>query len=118
MPRVGTVGVMTVFAVGLQIGATLSGPPDPTSITIDKPVQFSAADGSDVVAAAGTYHPEQVTDRNLRLISLQGKELFVVEAQATTHDESITSPLALSIPQQEDEHHVVLLRPDGNALDA
>lgn len=118
MSRLWIAVVMTVFAVGVQVSVTLSGPPDSTSITIEKPVHFSAADGSDVVALAGTYRVEQMTDKNLRLIPLEGKESFVVEAQATTHDESITSPIALSIHQQEDEHHVVLLRPDGNAFDA
>ena len=118
MFRLWVVAAMTVLGVGAQISETLSSPPDSTRITIDKPVHFSAADGSDLVAAAGTYRIEQATDRTLRLIPLEGKESLVVEAQATTHEESIVSPLALSIPQQEDEHHVVLLSPGGNALDA
>jgi len=109
---------MMVVGVGAQVSETLSGPPGPTRITIDKPVHFSAADGSNLVAAAGTYRVEQATERTLRLIPLEGKESLVVEAQATTHDESIVSPLALSIPQQEDEHHIVLLSPGGNGLDA
>ena len=118
MFRLWVAAVMAVFAMGVQTGTTLSSPPDSTRITIDKPVHFSAADGSDLVAAAGTYRIEQATDRTLRLIPLEGKESLVVESQATTHEESIVSPLALLGPQQEDEHHVVLLSPGGNALDA
>lgn len=118
MFRLWVAAVMAVFAMGVQTGTTLSGSPDPSSITIEKPVHFSASDGSDVVASAGIYRVEQVTDMTLRLIPLEGKTPFVIQAQATTHDESIAAPLALSIPQPQDEHHVVLLRPDGNALDA
>ena len=118
MERLSVAAAMTVCVMGVQTGAALSDPPDPSHVTIEKAVHFSASDGSDVVASAGTYRVEQATDATLRLIPLEGKDPFVILAQATTHGESIEAPLALSIPHQQDEHHVVLLRPDGSALDA
>lgn len=59
MPKVWIAVVMTVFAVGVQVNATLSGPPDSISITIEKPVHFSAADGSDRVVTAETYSSQE-----------------------------------------------------------
>jgi hypothetical protein len=37
---------------------------------------------------------------------------------ALPHEQPIESRVALSVPNGEDEHHVVLLMPDGKGLDA
>src|SRR6185369_12545902 len=37
---------------------------------------------------------------------------------ALSHEQPLESRVALSVPNGEDEHHVVLLSPDGKGLDA
>ena len=97
---------------------TTSPSTSPSSIAIQKPVHFSAADGSDVVAPAGVYLVDRVTDTTIRLVRQEGKDSLVIQAQTTKFDDPTTGLLALSVPYREDEHHVLLLMPDGNALDA
>jgi hypothetical protein len=91
------------------------------SITLDKPVHFSAPDGNDIIAASGTYRIEAIEDRALRLIpseAVSGTTPLIVAAMALPHEQLIESRVALSVPNGEDEHHVVLLLPDGKGLDA
>ena len=42
----------------------------------------------------------------------------MIQAMALTHEEEIPSPVALALPSEETEYHLVLLLPDGKALDA
>lgn len=90
-------------------------------ITLDKPVHFSAPDGSDIVAASGTYTIDAHDDTTLRLSPGEGASSaspLIVAAMALPHEQPIESRVALSVPNGEDEHHVVLLLPDGKGLDA
>ena len=91
------------------------------SITLDKPVHFLAPDGNDIVAASGTYRIEATEDRTLRLIPAEaasGTTPLIVAAMALPHEQPIESRVALSVPNGEDEHHIVLLLPDGKGWDA
>ena len=101
--------------------ATIQDKPATDSITLEKPVHFSAPDGTDIVAASGAYTIEATEDRALRLIpseSVSGTTPLIVAAMALPHEQPIESRVALSVPNGEDEHHVVLLLPDGKGLDA
>ncbi|MBU6480875.1 MAG: hypothetical protein KGS09_10080 [Nitrospirae bacterium] len=118
MNRLWSCGILMGLSLMISACATTAASPDPSTITIQKPVHFSGSDGSDVVAPAGDYRVEQSTDRTLRLVPQEGKTPLVIQAQATKYDEPMSDLLAVSIPYQEDEHHVVLLKPDGTALDA
>jgi len=91
------------------------------SITLDRAVHFSAPDGSDVVAASGTYTIDAHDDTTLRLIpseAVSGTPPLIVAAMALPHELPIESRVALSVPNGEDEHHIVLLLPDGKGWDA
>jgi hypothetical protein len=91
------------------------------SITLDKPVHFLAPDGNDILATSGTYRIEATEDRALRLIpseAVSGTTPLIVAAVALPHELPIESRVALSVPNGEDEHHVVLLLPDGKGWDA
>ena len=91
------------------------------SITLDKPVHFSAPDGTDIIAASGAYRIDAPDDTTLRLIpseAVSGTTPLIVAAMALPHELPIESRVALSVPNGEDEHHVVLLLPDGKGLDA
>ena len=101
--------------------ATIQDRPTTDSITLDKPVHFLALDGNDIVAASGTYRIEAIEDRTLRLIpskAVSGTTPLIVAAMALPHELPIESRVALSVPNGEDEHHIVLLLPDGKGWDA
>lgn len=90
-------------------------------ITLDKPVHFSTPDGGDIVAPAGTYRIEAGEEARLRLTPTEAKgdtSPLIVAALALPHEVPIESGVALSVPNGEDEHHVVLLMPEGKGLDA
>lgn len=101
--------VLTEFVWAAQAATTLT--------IIDQPIHFMASDGSDVVAEAGTY---QVDAADSRLsLTAEGRTPLFLDAQATTHNEKIESPLAVLVPGDDlDVLHVVLLLPNGQALDA
>jgi hypothetical protein len=99
--------------------------PDPpagfTTITLERPVHFTAPDGSDNVAAPGEYSVRVAEETLLSLVPAQGgtgNKPLLLQTQPMSHEESLTSEVALAIPQGEDEQHVVLLLPDGRGLDA
>lgn len=91
-----------------------------TTVTLEKPVHFSAPDGADVLAASGRYQVDSIEDAKLRLIPVDAAsgQPLTVAAMALPHEQPLESHVALSVPSGEDEHHVVLLLPGGKALDA
>ena len=115
---------MLSAALALLAGAcatTQDTPARYSTITLEKSVHFSAPDGADVMAAPGRYDVDSVDEATLRLTPAEsgaGTSSLLVAALALPHQESIESRVALSVPNGEDEHHVVLLMPKGQALDA
>jgi len=94
--------------------------PESPAVLIEKPSHFTAPDGTDVLVAAGTYRVEQSAETHLRLVADPPQPAVEIQATATTHEETVASPLALAIAEegQEDDVHLVLLLPDGRGLDA
>ncbi len=91
-----------------------------TAITLDQPVHFLNAEGSDVVLDIGTYTVD-AADEWLRVTPSEGQavDALLLEAQTATHEESLTEPLAVSTKgESPDVHHLALLLPDGNRLEA
>lgn len=93
---------------------------EPSSVPLTQAVHFSSPDGSDAVASPGAYRVEQTGPTVLKLIPGEegNQHTITVQAMRTEHEAPLSGPLALSIPYTEDEHHVVLLMPGGEALDA
>jgi hypothetical protein len=110
--------MVTVLSLAVWACATTPVANTPSTIIFQKPVHFSSPDGTDAEAAIGMYRVEQATDKTLRLVPQENKDPILILAQVTKHDQPLSDTLALSIPYREDEHHVVLLKPDGSALDA
>ena len=116
--------LMIGAALALLAGAcatTQDTPARYSIITLEKSVHFSAPDGADVMAAPGRYDVDSVDEATLRLIPAEaaaGTSSLIVAAMALPHEEPIESRVALSVPNGEDEHHIVLLMPDGKGLDA
>ena len=118
-PRMLVMGAALVLLTGAC--TTIQDRATTDSITLDKPVHFVAQDGHDIIAASGTYRIEALEDRALRLIPSEapsGTTPLIVAAIALPHEQPIESRVALSVPNGEDEHHVVLLWPDGKGWDA
>lgn len=89
-----------------------------TPITLDKPIHFLASDGKDVLVEAGTYAVDMPPETRVRLTA-EGKPDLVLEARTLNHMEKIDAPLAMTAPGEDnDVQHLVLLLPNGQALDA
>jgi hypothetical protein len=89
-----------------------------STLTFEQPVHFLGSDGSDVMVEAGTYEVDTLVGSRLRLNTTGGTKLFL-DAHATTHGEEIEAPVAVIVTGEDpDVVHVVLLLPDGQALDA
>ena len=90
-----------------------------TTFTLDQPVHFTTAEGSDVVLDTGAYTVE-AADEWLRVTPGEGQavDAILLEAQAAVHEEDLADPLALSAQgEQADTHHLALLLPDGKRLE-
>lgn len=91
-----------------------------TTVTLEQPVHFTNAEGSDVVLKAGEYSVEPAEEW-IRITPSEGQavDALLLEAQAANHEESLTAPLGLSTKgEQPDTHHLALLLPDGKRLEA
>lgn len=101
--------------------ATIQDRPTTDTITLDRAIHFSAPDGSEVVATSGTYTIDAHDNTTLRLSpgeAAAGTTPLIVTAVALPHELPIESRVALAVPNGEDEHHIVLLLPDGKGWDA
>lgn len=92
----------------------------PATITLDRGIHLFQTDGADVLVSPGTYSVEAAGADALRLVSAESHRDILLRAVPTGHDERVAEPRALSIPdeQEPDLIHLVLLLPDGKALDA
>lgn len=111
----------SILALSLATALFLSGLHSPaeaaTSVTLDGPIHFMASDGSDVVAGPGTYQVEASASQ--LSLTAEGRPPLKIDAKPTTHSETIQTPLAVMVPVEDpDVLHVVLLLPNGQALDA
>ncbi len=99
--------------------ATISDPL--TTIDIETPVHFLAPDGSPLVTESSIFSVEAAEDW-IRLVPDQRHNALLIEAKKGTHELELTDALALSVPDAEgthsDLHHIVLLLPNGNSLEA
>ena len=91
-----------------------------TTVTFDKAVHVTTAEGSDLILDIGEYvvAPAQQWIR-VTPSGGQAVDAHLLEAQLGKHEEKLTDPLALSLTGVEpDSHHLVLLLPDGKSLEA
>ena len=89
-----------------------------TMIQLEQPVHFTAPDGGPVVVEPNDYHVEQTTESHLRLVPEKGGRPILLAAVTTTHDIEVSKPFPLLLALNEDARNLVLLLPDGTALDA
>ena len=88
-------------------------------VEFENDMHFLNLDGVDVVLPAGGYYVDAVQN-GLRLKSADNKEAeaVIVQAEATTHEQSVAAAEAVSIKEGEDQQVVMVLLPEGKALQA
>lgn len=91
---------------------------DPDGVAIEKTLYFLDPDGRYVIVPAGLYLVRRREDSSLVLVPHQGRQAMVVHAQTTTHQDSLTEPIALAVTDQQTDLHIILLEPGGKGLDA
>jgi hypothetical protein len=90
-----------------------------TVVELEKAVHFTAPGGEDVIVEPGQYRLEEQGKAEFRLISGTNKEVVAIKAVETTHTQSITAPVALAVPGEEDDIlHIVLLLAEGKSVEA
>ena len=89
-----------------------------TTIQLDKTMHFTAPDGVPVLAAPDNYLVEQTADAQLRLVPDKGGSPLIVAADTGTHDLEVSAPFPLILALNDDARDIILLMPDGTALDA
>lgn len=88
------------------------------SIALEQPAYFSAPDGSPVTLPPGSYTVELTNESALRLVEQAGSASHIVGASVIRHEELLANSAAALILTNDDTLHLVLLQPDGSALDA
>ena len=92
-----------------------------TTIELDTPVHFLTPDGSDLRVEAGTYTIEPAEEW-IRLMSGERHNAVLIEANKGTHELELEQTMALSVSgeseEEKDNHHVMLLLPNGQSLEA
>ncbi len=88
-------------------------------VEFEKDLHFLSQEGSDVSLPAGGYYVDPVQG-GLRFTSAdqEDAEAVVVGAEPTTHDRSVEAPESVSHKEGEDQQVVMVLMPDGKALQA
>ena len=101
-----------VLFVGLLLVAEAA-----STVSLEQPAHFLASDGSDLLIEAGTHEVDTLVGSRLRL-NTEGGETVFLDAHATTHSEEIEAPLAVTVRGEDpDVIHIVLVLPNGQALD-
>ncbi len=92
----------------------------PTLIRLTPASHFTGADGADIRIPAGTYRLERSGPELMRLSAEGDASPLIVQAVEASHDFDIVEPVAFwaSVEGYEDEQHLLLLLPDGTALEA
>jgi hypothetical protein len=88
-------------------------------IELDREVHFLTPKGEDVLVSPGAYTVE-TADGGLQLIPSgeEPAEVLIIAAKSTRHEKSVDSPEPMSMSGEEDQHVVMLLMPEGKALQA
>jgi hypothetical protein len=100
--------------------ATVEEAPDgmvgPAILTLDRPLHIMGNSGADIVLKPGTYEVGPVMDLQVGIASM-GQPTVLLHAERTTHSESVSQSMLLTIPGRSEDLELVLLTPDGRRFD-
>lgn len=88
------------------------------AFTLDTAIHFSRPDGAPQIIEPNDYRIEPTADSQLQLFPETGGQPILLAAVTTTHDIEISKPFPLLLALNEDARNLVLLFPDGTAIDA
>jgi len=116
----------SLMLMALLAGCGAQGlPPSPTyteqtmpALTLDTAIHFATPDGAPLLVEPDAYMVERTADAQLRLVPEKGDRPILLAAVLTTHDIEVSKPFPLLLALNEDARNLVLLFPDGTALDA
>ena len=93
--------------------------PFTSMVEFDQAMHFLNQEGEDVIISAGDYYVDPVQN-GLRLKSVHNEEAVavIVKAETTTHDRTVEIPESVSMKEGADQQVVMMLMPDGQALEA
>lgn len=107
--------VLGCIAIGWAVAQEQNG----TVIELDKAVHFTTPGGEDVIVEPGRYRLEGQSKEELRLIPGTNNAPVTIRAMEMTHDQSISVPVAVAVPvEEEDLLHLVLLLTEGKSIEA
>ncbi|MCS6297599.1 MAG: hypothetical protein H8K09_15295 [Nitrospira sp.] len=89
----------------------------PIVLTIDRPLYVTTATGASAVLSPGTYDVQPVLDVQIGLAK-EGQPTVLLHARRSGHNESLQHPLAMGVPGESGQIHLILLTPDGRRFDA
>ena len=90
---------------------------EPVVVTLDRPLHVVTATGEAVMLTPGTYEIRPVLDVQLGL-AREGHPTVLLHAHRGAHNESIPRTIAMAVPGEVDQVHIVLLTSDGRRFDA
>jgi hypothetical protein len=106
------IGLFFVAIASSMVGAT-------DKITFGQVLYFSSPDGKGVELAPGTYEVSQGKSESGDVLLLQSPSgSFRLQAKAMEHEGEFTSPMAMSMPETDDQQVVLLFLPNGTGLEA
>ena len=88
------------------------------ALTLDTTIHFATPDGAPLLVEPDDYRVEQTADSQLRLIPEKSGRPVLLAAVTTTHDLDVSKPFPLLLALNDDARNLVLLFPDGTAIDA
>jgi hypothetical protein len=88
------------------------------TVALDRAVYFVKPDTTLEAVAPHIYRVQVNQPNRLKLAQVSGSHQVIVEALSIHHKESITTPTALFVRDDDKFPHLVLLLPDGNGWDA
>ena len=88
------------------------------TVKLEREVHFTTPKATDIVAVPDTYRIVASAPNQLKLIAVMGNRVLEVSALSSNHPERISTPVALYVRDDDKFPHVLLLLPDGNALEA
>ena len=125
VPKIGIVFCLGLLAAGAfaQSAADQSDVALPIEvaqgISVTQPTYFQSVNSEDVVVDPGAYRVLRWSENALALVPQDGGEAIRIQAATGGHDESLSTPEAYIIGEEDSTvRYIILLLPDGATLEA
>ncbi len=89
------------------------------TISLERTIHFLNNQDTDIVVPPGRYTIHADQPKELLVLHPENGEPWIqIKAQSISHEEPIPTATPLSFSEEEDEHRLLLLQPDGTGLEA